>query len=99
MFGEETKLKESAKDALRGYFGMNYIEVIILNFLVVFRTCQSIHCAGKKWRLNILPQYTVPCEPNTANRHMPYFMAKFAPVLTILCMLGLKLLKLFCVFI
>ena len=57
MFGEETKLKESAKDALRGYLGMNYIAVIILIFLVVFRTCQSVHRARKKWWLCILPQY------------------------------------------
>ena len=91
MFDEETKLKQSGKDALRGYLGMNYIAVIIFILLVVFRTCQSIHYAGKKWRLNILP-LTIPCEPNTANRHIAIFlifMAKFAPVLATLCMLGL----------
>ena len=59
MFDEETKLKQSGKDEVRGYLGMSYIAVISLILLVVFRTCQSIHCAGKKWRLNILPQYLV----------------------------------------
>ena len=42
---------------------------------------------------------TMPCKPNTANRHIesPIF-AKFVPVLIILCRLGFNFLELFCVF-
>ena len=37
---------------------------------------------------------TIPCEPNTANRHKEWhFLAKSIPALTTLCMLGLKFLK------
>ena len=37
---------------------------------------------------------TVPCEPNTANRHKekPNIFEKSIPVLTTLCMVGLELL-------
>ena len=40
---------------------------------------------------------TIPCETSIANRHVdkPDFWARFAPVLTTLCMLGLKVLELF----
>ena len=39
---------------------------------------------------------TLPCKPNTANRHIEsnIFLAKFVPVPTKLCMLGLKFLEL-----
>ena len=78
MFGEETKLKESGKDALRGYFGMNYIAVIILILLVVFRTCQSIHRAGKK--MVAVHFTTIPCKPYTANKHIAIFYGKNSPL-------------------
>ena len=43
---------------------------------------------------------TIPCETNTAKRHIKSdIFAKFVPVLTTLCMLGLKFFRIFlCVF-
>ena len=44
---------------------------------------------------------TTPCEPYTAHRVQgkPYSFTVFAPVLIKLCMLGLKMLELFCKFL
>ena len=44
---------------------------------------------------------SIPCEPSIANRHIEnqIFLAGFAPVLTTLCTLGLKVLELFCTFL
>ena len=41
------------------------------------------------------------CEPNTASRHIEshIFFTIFVPVITTLCMLGLKLFELFCEFL
>ena len=42
---------------------------------------------------------TVPCQANIDNGHMEsHIFAKFVPVLTTLCMLGLKFLELLCAF-
>ena len=96
MFGERTKLKESGKDALRGFLGMNYIAVIILILLVVFRTCQSIHRPGRKMVAEHFT--TIPCKPFTANRHKAIFYGKIRPCFPF-CMLALKFLELFCAFL
>ena len=44
---------------------------------------------------------TKPCEPNKANRHIEshILFVKFVPVVTTLCMLGLKILDLFFAFL
>ena len=42
---------------------------------------------------------TKPCEPNIGNRRIEsHIFAKFVPVLTTLCTLGLKFLEYFCAF-
>jgi len=43
---------------------------------------------------------TIPCEPNTARIIQgSHIFAVFFPVLTTLCLLGLKVLELFCTFL
>ena len=46
---------------------------------------------------------TIPFEPNTANKNYVckkiHIYAKFFPVLTALCKLGMKFLELFCAFL
>ena len=42
----------------------------------------------------------IPCDPNTTNRPKEsHIFGKIDPVLTTLCMLDLKFLELFCVFL
>ena len=40
---------------------------------------------------------TIPCEPNKGDRHVE--IVKFVPVLTTMCMLGVKFLEVFCLFL